>query len=166
MEQMFKPSCRGIRELMAQQIVTARSKGYVVDKVVVVGGFADSPYLTKFLKNSVGGINTQIGTVTELIFPPRGTSATGVATGAIHRAVNKEHGPKRIPRQSIGILRHIPYPTLAKTYKQPVLRQAKTFNKTLNQMYIMDTIEWLVKKASQDILLDIQAKTNSPTGQS
>ncbi|XPS92354.1 hypothetical protein M3J09_001751 [Ascochyta lentis] len=151
MEQLFKPSARGIRSLMIQQIAAARSKEYDVDKLVVVGGFADSPYLIKYLKESLEYANAQMNTNTELISPPRRTSATGVATGAIHRAMNKEHGPKRIPRQSIGILRHIPYEPKARSYRQQVLRQKKTFNNTVGQMYIVDTIEWLIKRGMDEM---------------
>lgn len=44
----------------------------------------------------------------ELVPAAANTSATGVATGAIIRAQNKDEGPKRIPCRSIGVLYHVP----------------------------------------------------------
>ncbi|KAJ4364798.1 hypothetical protein N0V95_000642 [Ascochyta clinopodiicola] len=72
--------------------------------------------------------------------------ATGVATGAILRAINKSNGPSRIPCQSIGVLRHIPCDPENEPYTSEVLKQPKKWVDQEDLDYIMDTIRWIIKK--------------------
>lgn len=93
--------------MMEDAVVNAKDAGYAVSKVVVVGGFGDSPCLQSYLLQQKDRIVRELGQPLKLRFSPRNMSATGVATGAILRAINKANGPSRIPCQSVGILRHI-----------------------------------------------------------
>jgi molecular chaperone DnaK (HSP70) len=105
---LFDKSLKTIEQLMLEQLKYARSSNTNIDKVVLVGGFADSPTLKHFLTSSLIKVNKQFNTSSHLVAPPANTSATGVAVGALMRAQNKENGPKRVPCRSIGVLYHIP----------------------------------------------------------
>ena len=111
--------------MMEEFIIKAKIAGYTISKVVVVGGFADSPCLRSYLLKRQHEIVRTLGIPLKLRFSPRNTSATGVATGAILRAVNKANGPSRIPCQSIGILRHIPSNDENGDYSKDVLKPAR-----------------------------------------
>ena len=124
----------------------ARSAGYTISKVVVVGGFGDSPCLQNYLIEQKDRIVRKLRTPLKLRFSPRNMSATGVATGAVLRAINKANGPSRIPCQSIGILRHIPCDYDNDEYTTEVLAQPKRWSAQEEMDYVMNTIRWVVKK--------------------
>lgn len=132
--------------MMEDAIVKARSAGYTISKVVVVGGFGDSPCLQNYLIEQKDRIVRKLRTPLKLRFSPRNMSATGVATGAVLRAINKANGPSRIPCQSIGILRHIPCDYDNDEYTTEVLAQPKRWSAQEEMDYVMNTIRWVVKK--------------------
>lgn len=146
MKQIFIPSLKIIDGLMLEQIQYARSDNVKVDKVVLVGGFGDSPSLRKFLQQSLEKSNEENMNNVELLHANIGTSAVGVAAGAIMRARNKESGPKRTPQRSIGMIRHIPWEE--DQYSKEVLRQPVTFAEISQREYIKRTILWLIKAVS------------------
>ncbi|KAF2178399.1 hypothetical protein K469DRAFT_731829 [Zopfia rhizophila CBS 207.26] len=155
MLQIFEPCFLGIQELLEGQIRGARELGIDVDKVVLVGGFADSPSLFTFLRWKLGQISACHGTSIQLICAPPNTCATGVAIGALLRALNKKNGPKRIPHMSYGILRHIPYQPEAveeHPYLAPILEGKVVFDKVDGRYYVDNTIFWIIKasKGSKD----------------
>ena len=129
--------------------MNAKSAGYNISKVVVVGGFGDSPCLQNYLIEQKDRIVRRLGIPLKLRFSPPNMSATGVATCAILRAVNKANGPSRIPCQSIGILRHIPCKSEVQDYSAEVLEQPMKWSVAEEDDYIFDTIEWVVKKVCQ-----------------
>ena len=132
--------------MMEEAIVNAENVGYAVGKVVVVGGFGDSPCLQSYLLEQKDRIVQKTGSLFELKFTPREVSAaTGVATGAILRAIDKANGPSRMPCQSIGILRHIPCGD-EDMYPFEVMSQPRTWSDPDQEDYVMNTIEWVVKK--------------------
>ncbi|KAJ4342040.1 hypothetical protein N0V87_001366 [Didymella glomerata] len=144
---IFRPSVRKIGTMMEDAVVNAKNAGYAVSKVVVVGGFGDSPCLQSYLLQQKDRIVRNLGQPLKLRFSPRNMSATGVATGAILRAINKANGPSRIPCQSIGILRHIPCDQ-PEDYPAEVLSQPSKWSAAEQKPYVMNTIHWVVKKVS------------------
>lgn len=133
--------------MMEDAVVNAKNAGHAVSKVVVVGGFGDSPCLQSYLLQQKDRIVRNLGQPLKLRFSPRNMSATGVATGAILRAINKANGPSRIPCQSIGILRHIPCDQ-PEDYPAEVLSQPSKWSAAEQKPCVMNTIHWVVKKVS------------------
>lgn len=82
----------------------------------------------------------------------RGAScATGVAHGAILRALDKSNGPKKMARLSIGILRHFPYEpeTILEHPEMEPLHEGERSKDEFNGLwYIKNTIVWLIKAVS------------------
>ena len=140
------PSLKAIAELMESQIRKALKHGDV-DKVALAGGFGDSPALKEFLADTIASINQNKNTYIKLMVMPPNTGAAGVATGALLRAQNKEHGPVRVPRLSIGIYHHVRNdPGL---YSDEVLEQDDwEFCDLDGEYYIRDTIKWIIKEVS------------------
>ncbi|KAH6633440.1 hypothetical protein C7974DRAFT_171421 [Boeremia exigua] len=143
---IFKPSVEKIGRMMEDAIVYARLAGYAVSKIVVAGGFSDSPCLTSYLAQQTDQLSRKLEQQLDLRFSSRNLSATGVATGAILRAINKANGPSRIPCQSIGVLRRIPCDDDNEDYAADVLRQPRKWSTEEAKEYVMDTIFWVVKK--------------------
>ncbi|KAF1845115.1 uncharacterized protein K460DRAFT_416429 [Cucurbitaria berberidis CBS 394.84] len=138
---IFMPSLKAIGDLMIEQINEATAKGAEIDKAVLIGGFGDSPALKDYLRIRLDAQNAASKSNTKLICSPTNTSADGVAIGGIIRALDKTHGPARIPRQSIGIYRHIPYePELNVPHMQ------QTPCNIDGELVIDGTIEWIIKK--------------------
>lgn len=131
---------------MEDAIINAKIAGYTVSKIVVVGGFGDSRCLQNYLIEQKDRIVKHLGTPLRLRFSSPNMSATGVATGAILRSVNKAAGPSRIPCQSIGVLRHIPWDHENDDYTAEILKQPKKWSARAETYYIMDTIRWVLKK--------------------
>jgi molecular chaperone DnaK (HSP70) len=67
MKKIFDPCLRQIRALMQDQISRARAKNVEVDKVVLVGGFADSEALRRALETEIIRINDSHGSNVKLI---------------------------------------------------------------------------------------------------
>jgi len=81
-----------------------------------------------------------------LIQSPR---ETAVALGAVLRALNKEHGPRRITRSSYGCLRTEEYDP--ETYPAHARRGIRpTTDKLDGKKYIRNAILWLVKAVIDD----------------
>lgn len=143
---IFRPSLKKIGTMMEDAVLNAKSAGYAVSKIVVVGGFGDSRCLQNYLVEHKDRLVKKLGSPLKLRFSPPNMSATGVATGAILRSINKASGPSRIPCQSIGILRHIPCDYENDEYTIDVLKQPKKWSAQEGMDYITNTIRWVVKK--------------------
>lgn len=136
--------------MLEDAVMNAKNVGYTVSKVVVVVGFGDSPCLQSYLLEQKDRILRESWSPFDLNFglkfvPRDVSSATGVATGAILRAINKKEGPSRKPCQSIGILRHIPCDD-EDMYPVEVMLQPRTWSDPEQEEFVMNTIEWVVKK--------------------
>jgi hypothetical protein len=143
---LFRPTLGRIESLLLKHLDSLHAHRAAIDKVVAVGGLADSPCMRLFLVEVLRAHNHQHGTNVKLYFPMRSKSAAGVSKGGLWRVMNKANGPSRTPRMSIGIHRHIPFE--AGFYPEDVLGQ-ETSNWELNQrLYIHDTIDWIIKKVS------------------
>jgi hypothetical protein len=132
---------------MLAQLKYARDNNIDVYKVVLVGGFGDSPALKRYLNASLSSVNNQYGTKVQLSASPQNRSATGVAVGALKRALNKSNGPRRVPYRSIGILYHVPDDPVYGSSSE-VLAQRATPSDLSNEDYIMRTIKWIIKVVS------------------
>ena len=139
------PSLNTIADLMEKQINATLQSEIKVDKVVLVGGFGDSPALKDFIGNALLRISDEKKTNLNLIVTPPNTGASGVAIGALKRAKNKEHGPAKIPCLSIGIYHHVRYEP--ESYSEEVLTQTDEWeqNDLDGDLYIMHTIKWIFK---------------------
>lgn len=126
----------------------ARRKKIPIDKIVLVGGFGDSPALQDYLADSINLINEKHRTDIQIIFTHTNRGAAGVARGAVMRAQNKKNGPKRIVRQSIGVYEHLCCDD-DESYPKAVLDQVSELNKVERCHYVMDTIVWKIKTVSQ-----------------
>lgn len=151
MWRIFQPVVTKIANMMIAQVFRAAKARHVVDKIVVVGGFGDSQCLREYLTDKIDAYNSSTDSDIQLCFPARNGSATGVATGAILRAVDKSGGPSRITSQSIGMLRHIPADERSR-YSHAVYSQPAEDDDEDGCRYIWDTIEWKVVKVSRAFL--------------
>ncbi|KAF2025869.1 hypothetical protein EK21DRAFT_103649 [Setomelanomma holmii] len=130
LQAIFQESLDKIDSLMLAQLKYVRTKHTVVKKVVLAGGFGDSPALQAYLRASLNTVNTQHGTKVELVVNPKTYSAPGVAVGGLVRAMNKENGPRRVPYRSIGIIYHVP--------------DDLSYGCSAEE-YFMRTLKWLIK---------------------
>jgi hypothetical protein len=79
--------------------------------------------------------------------------ATGIAKGGILRGLNKTNVPVRVPRMSIGVLRHIPYQPEAVS-EFPELKGPMSVGKPRKrdmldgQFDIDNSIDWVIKAVS------------------
>lgn len=154
MRSIFDESLEKIDTLMRDQIRHAWRNEKEIDKVVLVGGFSDSPALREYLGDSLQKLNKQavhqgrqVDNI-ELVCSPINTGAASVAIGAVMRAMDKKNGPERTPRRSIGMLHHIPRNPEPGTYTSEVLSQSYTRAKVSDRDYIMNTIFWIIKAVS------------------
>jgi hypothetical protein len=71
-----------------------------------------------------------------------------VASGGVLRALNKEFGPQRKVRTSIGLSRKIPFePTLRDEHKGLPLRFVE-YDKLDDINYVGNSIKWFIKRVS------------------
>lgn len=68
---IFNPSLRTIADLMEAQIRDAHGKHIEVDKVVLIGGFGDSPALKEFLRQRLTAIGVQTGYNIRFVTTPK-----------------------------------------------------------------------------------------------
>jgi hypothetical protein len=147
LKSIFIESLNTIEDLLLEQIDHAHRTKIPVDKVVLVGGFGDSPALKEHLKASLKRVNDKKNTEIKLALAAANTSAAGVAVGAVMRAQNKANGPKRVPYRSIGILHHVS-DHAANMYPREVLSQLWEYNELDQGDYIMNTVQWIIKAVS------------------
>ncbi|KAI1395126.1 hypothetical protein F4819DRAFT_506014 [Hypoxylon fuscum] len=131
MEAIFTPCLAKIAAIMEGQIDSARSKGIHVNQVILVGGFAESrslqKYLTRHLRALSGMNNTE-------------SRVEAVASGAVLRALNKNDGPARLMRSSYGIRRDEPLGS----HKEH--GSAKPFRDPVDGLKYIRTIDWILKR--------------------
>ena len=65
---IFEPSLEIIRHLMEEQISSAITKNIVVDSIVVIGGFGDSPALREYLRIWLNSFNYKHGSLIDMKF--------------------------------------------------------------------------------------------------
>ncbi|EXJ73843.1 uncharacterized protein A1O5_03605 [Cladophialophora psammophila CBS 110553] len=140
MYEVFKDCIRGVSDLMVKQLNAAKEKGVNIQTVIVIGGFGESPSLINHLKKVLRKERNCLDQPIDLERSRHVQSA--VARGAVLRALRKEDGPERITRSSYGILRSERY-----NEDDPKHRKFRvTRSPADGELYIMDTIEWVVNK--------------------
>ncbi|KAJ3547643.1 hypothetical protein NM208_g1412 [Fusarium decemcellulare] len=136
---IFMTCLKPIGSLMEAQITAAMQKDSRVTKVILIGGFAASPSLQKYLKHRLLEFNRQHNSRVTLVIPEYNI-VNAVASGAVLRALNKEQGPSREARSSYGILRTEPFG------EYPEHENLKpSYDAHDGQPYIMNTIDWVLK---------------------
>ncbi|KAJ5088399.1 hypothetical protein N7456_012015 [Penicillium angulare] len=96
----FQRSIDDIFKLVQQQLDLASSKGKEVRKVILVGGFSQSPTMRHALKEYLDPLSVA------LWYRPDGEAETLVSRGAVYRAADKTEGPSRHIIANIGVLQH------------------------------------------------------------
>ncbi|KAF3037816.1 hypothetical protein E8E12_006846 [Didymella heteroderae] len=147
-EKFFRPTVSQFLEKVRAFATRARqNEGYDVDRIVVTGGFADSPDVKAEFTKLCKDLNDKWVTGIQPAFSLPNSSAMGVAVGGIYRSIDKANGPLRLPCQSIGMLRYIPCDTVDFSKLPPdVQSQDGSRNPDTNIEYIHDVIEWPIKK--------------------
>ncbi|KAI1364017.1 hypothetical protein F5Y08DRAFT_353863 [Xylaria arbuscula] len=146
MEAIFSPCLEQIAKLMESQIKSTRLRGIRVDKVIVVGGFAGSPSLQGYLMRRLAGISREVGYPIEWVV--RENKVAAVASGAVLRALNKDHGPKRQLQSSYGFRRDEPYS------KEDFGENVKRYRDPADNRMYVKTINWVLPH-STDITSEI-----------
>lgn len=108
---VFKGCLRDVHKLLRDQLRRAKEAtdedtgglGFNVQRVFMVGGFAESPSLQSHIRDVLSRERNVLGQPIRLVLPRHVDSA--VARGAVLRALNKEDGPRRFTRISYGIIR-------------------------------------------------------------
>ena len=148
MKGVFKGCLRKVAEFLRLQLQDAKeahhgngeARGFAVQKVILIGGFGDSPSLHHHLENVIATERNLLGQPIEFINPRHIDSA--VARGAVLRALNKENGPERKSRTSYGIICSDPFDK-----DNPRHRGLRgTRNPVDGELYIMNTIHWKIQE--------------------
>ncbi|KAI1844837.1 hypothetical protein JX266_009065 [Neoarthrinium moseri] len=120
-------------------IEDAAARGVKVNKIVGIGGFMGSVSLRKYLQNVLSRYCDEKGVQIEPIWASHNVSA--VASGAVLRALNKEHGPERYARSSYGVNRSEPYGQ----YDEHDEARATPFKDSCDgELYVRNTIDWIL----------------------
>ncbi|KAL2832670.1 hypothetical protein BJY01DRAFT_100189 [Aspergillus pseudoustus] len=130
---LFKPSLDAISKLIRQQLNEAAAKGLTVEKVLLVGGFSSAPILRTHIQTEFPSL--------KIMYPPFDLYVT-VSHGAVFRALNKSHGPKRIVQSNFGFLQ-------IEQYNRRLLAHQKAgprYNETDGRDYVHRVLDWVIKK--------------------
>ncbi|KAF4216265.1 hypothetical protein CNMCM8980_005267 [Aspergillus fumigatiaffinis] len=143
---IFRPCLEGVSRLMLKQLESARRSGIIVKKVLLIGGFAASPSLHRYLKAILRQRSVEIvGSPVGLVRP--NVRDTAVASGAVLRALNRELGPVRIIQSSYGYLRTEPWdPDAIEAHRINKIKQADPND---GDLYVKNTICWVLKKGDE-----------------
>ncbi|KAK4170972.1 hypothetical protein QBC36DRAFT_305615 [Triangularia setosa] len=138
-KEIFLEHLEGIATIMEDQILAALEKDIKVNKVLLIGGFADSVSLRKYLQDRLNTFcRVRNYPVPQLLLPKN--TATAVVRGAVLRAFNKERGPGRHARTSYGIWRTEPHMSF------PEHAEAKrSWDRHDGLAYVVGTIDWVLK---------------------
>ncbi|KAF3049353.1 hypothetical protein E8E11_004565 [Didymella keratinophila] len=101
-KQFFGPSMEKAKEVLEGQLDLAEYKNQIVEKVILTGGFGQSPSLQSYLREYLVERERIKGRHIDLIVPKN--PSTAVARGAVLRALNKRVGPSRVTQCSYGFI--------------------------------------------------------------
>ncbi|CAI6338266.1 unnamed protein product [Periconia digitata] len=136
---IFLDSLRGTRDILNNQLELAEGPERKVQKVILTGGFGQSPALRNYLRGKLEKYNRRKQATIELLYPK--SPSTAVAKGAILRALKKGDGPERITQCSYGFLRD----ELYEPEKYPEHSRARAkIDEADGEQYVVDTIDWLI----------------------
>ncbi|RHZ51804.1 Hsp70 family protein [Aspergillus thermomutatus] len=138
---IFRPCLEGVSKLMLKQLESARRSGIIVKKILLIGGFAASPSLHRYIEATLAKRSIDIGVLRPDI------PETAVACGAVLRALNRELGPVRIIQSSYGYLRTEPWdPDAIEAHRSSRPKQADPND---GDLYVKNTIHWFLKKGDE-----------------
>ncbi|KAI8933218.1 hypothetical protein NX059_009853 [Plenodomus lindquistii] len=143
MRNFFEPSLIGAREVLEKQLDLAEEKGLRVEKVILTGGFGESPSLRSYLRNYLQDRPGIEGRSIDLVVPQN--TSTAVAKGAVLRALNKEYGPKRFTQCSYGFIVKEPYQPESIPAHKGHKRKRLLIDPTDGERYVEDTIRWVLQ---------------------
>ncbi|KAF2497790.1 hypothetical protein BU16DRAFT_559522 [Lophium mytilinum] len=160
----FRRSLEGTVEVMHDQLEQARNVGLTVRKIIMTGGFGQSPALQKRLQEELRRLQRDFGDSIDLVFldTHEPNSENTVACGAVLRASNahvRRHFQKmnhtdidqdpneRIARYSYGVLRREMYqPGRYVGHRKFPKQYLKDFKSDVNGRIELQTILWLKQK--------------------
>ncbi|KFZ03935.1 hypothetical protein V502_10543 [Pseudogymnoascus sp. VKM F-4520 (FW-2644)] len=144
LKEIFDPFLERVAVLMRAQLQGAKENGLNVKKVILIGGFADSPSLQSYLTRELAVMRNYKEDRINLILPR--AAETAVSSGAVLRALNKKDGPKRISRSSYGFL----CTEVHEPDEIPAHRGIRPFSEPLDgRKYVKYTIFWLINKGDE-----------------
>ncbi|KAF3384715.1 hypothetical protein F1880_001924 [Penicillium rolfsii] len=140
----FQKSLDGIFKLVQQQLDSSLRENKPVQKVILVGGFSQSPTVRHALK---AYLDPKIA----LLYQPDGEAETLVSRGAVYRAIDKTKGPSRKIMANIGILQH-------EEQNSNFAGHRDTHNHVKpspvnGKRYVNDCVNWIIKKVGSDVSL-------------
>ncbi|CAN9285841.1 unnamed protein product [Alternaria alternata] len=140
MKKFFQPSLDCAKEVLENQLELAENKNRQVEKVILTGGFGQSPSLQSHLRNYLAKRADCKGAKIDLIVPRN--PSTAVARGAVLRALNKRFGPSRITQCSYGFLFSESYdPENIPEHRGTTCR----INRVDGERYVDETIRWVLQ---------------------
>lgn len=142
--QIFEPSLVGTTKLLERQLQLAKERNLIVNKLIVVGGFGESPSLRSRIRQILSTWRNCSGQSVDPIWP-KDFKTTAVARGAVLRALDKRNGPSRISRSSFGFLRHERY---GEADEHSEANVTPTIDDVDHDEFVRDTIFWLIKAVS------------------
>ncbi|RSL69654.1 hypothetical protein CEP54_002134 [Fusarium duplospermum] len=147
-EAMFLKLFEQIGDILENQIIPARNYGYNVDRVILMGGFAGSPslekWLEKFLENLCKSRGLRPIKLWRLEEEERRMAVNAVSQGAILRALDKKNGPARFARSSYGLLRSEPWGNHIEHSGQKY-----SVDRVTGDDFLMNTVLWVLKKGDK-----------------
>ncbi|KAL1794641.1 hypothetical protein ACET3X_006457 [Alternaria dauci] len=140
MKRFFQPSLVAAKEVLENQLELAENKNRWVEKVILTGGFGQSPSLQSYLRNYLAERSESRGRDIDLVVPRN--PSTAVARGAVLRALNKRFGPSRITQCSYGFIISEPYePDHIEAHSRTKCR----INGIDGERYVDETIRWVLQ---------------------
>ncbi|KAJ5645635.1 hypothetical protein N7507_011646 [Penicillium longicatenatum] len=131
----FQYSLNQIADLIQRQIDASKHQEKAVKKIMLVGGFSQSPTLRHFLKKRFPSMR--------FFYHPDGEAETLVSRGAVYRAIDKSNGPSRHIMANIGILQIEEVINKLAAHRDAKERKRHPVNKRL---YIPNCVNWVIKK--------------------
>ncbi|KAH7385873.1 hypothetical protein BKA66DRAFT_548581 [Pyrenochaeta sp. MPI-SDFR-AT-0127] len=140
MKKFFEYSLQGVRSVLESQLDLAESQGCQVQKVILTGGFGQSPSLQSSLRTYLERRKNIRDWEIDLIVP--NNPSTAVARGAVLRALNKRFGPTRNTHCSYGFLMSEEYdPDSIEAHQSTRCR----VNGVDGLKYVDNTIRWVIQ---------------------
>ncbi|KAF2993988.1 hypothetical protein E8E13_001711 [Curvularia kusanoi] len=144
LRKFFKEPLEKTKALLQNQLEQAEEANKRVKKVILTGGFGQSPslqsHLGSYLQKRLNRGRKDIQLVAS------DNPSTAVARGAVLRALNKRYGPSRIALCSYGFILSEHYePDLVPEHRDTICR----INKADGERYVGQTIRWLLRKGQR-----------------
>jgi hypothetical protein len=148
MKGIFDPVLKRVMSVLGTQLEAARleENGLNVSKVILIGGFSESPSLVQVLRGYLArpqNFNLTDCQIDLLI--PEKFRTSAVARGAVLRGLRKEYGPERRSRSSFGFMRTEIHNPLKFPQHKGVRTKEDPDDGFMN---VDNTIYWVIQKVS------------------